>query len=422
MFLYINAILPTIYKNAFRMNNSFVNKATGDVYAIVIYSIPPLATIPEWTSAKELNIDDMTIIVEGIKNNTIKNNVFVTMLITRDHMKNLLVTYEKEKEYFEETGMWSSRFKHLDDQVSIEMLYNIIRSMGEMIEGIEHYVERAAGTMIPQYIQHVENLIKDPDIYKSTRAIQYSSLIHMKGQALYDMKHLMESHDVYRYNVSFQHMILSKFLQFYVEHYDLRKKYFGTIQPIIIQPEHILVTTDATLKVIIEVVCPELLVKKNNNFILGFDLGILLKENGLGINLNDEHVTDIEVPDIDPFEGGTLEEGPEHSQAVYRLLWLNEVKSLMPIIFRLSVINKEDTNEKVGRLADTVLVLIEEGVILSKVKAELLVSSIFEESIPILEDIVYIMLSGEDDENVKADFSIDAQKIIECVNRYVSDE
>ena len=414
------------------MDNAFVNRSSAEIYAILYYNIPPLKIIPEYTAAHEVTVDDLQTLVTGLSDGTLRHNVLGTAGAIRRKIEDSIKELENELQYFNENGEFSEAFKLRDEENTKEALVAYIRKYREELTSMERFNEESAMKFLPMALESLKSLIDNPDAMKAVRAIQYNSIVKLKGQVLLNLKHLFDSGPLYGREINFNYRmsILQRVLSFYVKYYPDRKKYLGTSTPMMLTPENILIGMDLSTNIIMDVSCPELLLTRNTDSLIGFDINVLLTGAGLGVKINEETVTTVPFDVEGLFEGSTLDAMPSYSTVVYNMHWISELKVLLPIILQLIIPNEISRQEAVMDVCDKVHLLATEGVSIQSDRAFSMVSTIFkahsadyieQTHVQLMADIISSLLTCPD-ENPKENFANDVVLISEIITRYVSDE
>lgn len=413
------------------MFNSFTNRSSDEVLTIVRYNVPALAIIPEYTKAREFTVEDARMLLDGINDGTIRHNTTSMVEITRGRLYALVAVLEDEKRYFAEHGEFREGFQTADEGITIDGIDANIKAMHKGIASIDKYKDELKLTVYPELIKSLVEMSEKKDILDVFRLIQYTGLIKIRGQVLFDMKHIIDKFDLYDLDWSFVRMVLEKFLKFYLDHYEGRKQRFENNKRILIEPEHILLGMDSEMRVVMDVVCPELLVEKNKNSMLNIDIGVVINEESYGFTVYGEHITDVVIPGGNIFQGlfdnVVVSEAPEHTTIIYHESWVREFKALMPLIIKLSTTSFVRNQEFESDLCDKIQILTSAGVRLTEVQSKLLVDTLVGvhkkiTNTDLLSGIVYILLSPHGDNlekySEKFDFSLDVERMIPLVRQY----
>jgi hypothetical protein len=413
------------------MDNAYVNKSAAEIHTVISYSVPPLMIAPEYQGAHELMLEDLQMILNGVNEGSLKHNMVEIIQIIKKKLETTILTYESEIRYFEENGTWQKGFKKGDESLTKEGLYEVVLKLKKELENVEGFGEESLVSSIPNAISSIKDLIGDSETLKVVRLLQFNCILKMKGHVLFNLKHLLEGEIAYESlnDHLFRKMILRRLLSFYVTNFELRKKYFGTSPGMIITPANVLISMDSSMKIIMDVVCPELLLTQNPNSILGFDMGILLSNTGVGLQVGGELVENVPFDIESIFQNGVLEEMPSYSTTVYTFYWLQELRILLPVIIELLLPPNAAYREAMTDICDKVNLLATEGVSLKDGRIDPIIQTIIkshvgekydnDETTHLIAEIIHIILSETDSDTPKENFSEEVNKIINLISQYV---
>jgi hypothetical protein len=332
--------------------------------------------------------------------------------------------YEKESNYFKEHGETSEAFKVKDDEISIEYFDHLIEVTKEGIKDVDEFKETAVVSIVPLLITSLKTLIENPDTLQAARALQYTALIKLRGQMMFTLQTLMSGGRMF-YIVEregFFYSVLSRLLKFYLKYYEYRIKYKMESRLLIIDPSHVLICFDSEMRIITDVSCPQLLLKNNKNSLFNLDLGLILKDGGFDVSVNNETVQVAEVEDTNPFQDVIASELPGHTTAIYKSSWTQELQAMLKIILTLATSVEKFSEERVGDLCDKIFMLVNEGVTLTPSQVRMLVG---EEASELAVGLVHILLSDESGEGtlfVKTDFGTDVERMLRFITQCVEGE
>lgn len=345
-----------------------------------------------------MKLEDYSKISEGLKSGTIVNNKLQQVVIYKNRLQSILNRSEISQEDAARIRYQISKYEELLKTVSLQI--------------------------VPKAISTIDNFVSKPEILQKLSLLQYNGIVTLPGNVMLSVKNFLNV--LVENPRSKAKTILRRFLEFYLQGYEVRKSNFGSIKSKTLDLDSVFITSDNELSIVMDLFCPSLLLTKNKETPFNIDIGIVLNNEGLGIRLQgSEVVHDIPVDGIDIFKDGTtVKIYPSYSTVIRNPFWVNECMIILNVVVCLILQDfgskKAEFTNVCNQLSERLILIVNEGIALEKEKLRELIEKLYEvnysgavpnsEMVNDAVEVLYPLVS-----HTSQEFSDDVQKVLQVV-------